>query len=190
MATSLLILSDTHVPTRARTLPDVLWREVEEADIVLHAGDWMSADFYREVEARSRRLIAVWGNNDGDELRRAMPEVARETIEGLSFAITHETGSSTGREARCDLAFPDADVLVFGHSHIPWDSITPPGDATAESRIAHGPATTAAVFLYVGNGIRWEPRRSTAHLRPLSGFVASAPTRRAISSGPRTLRRS
>jgi predicted phosphodiesterase len=49
------------------------------------------------------------------------------TLEGVRFAVVHETGPATGREARCERDFPDADVLVFGHSHIPWDSVTPRG---------------------------------------------------------------
>jgi hypothetical protein len=56
-----------------------------------------------------------------------MPEIAYETIGGVRFAVTHETGASTGRERRCDERFPAADVLVFGHSHIPWDTTTPGG---------------------------------------------------------------
>jgi hypothetical protein len=53
--------------------------------------------------------------------------VARFTVGGIRFAVVHETGQATGREARCEAAFPDTDVLVFGHSHIPWDSTTPAG---------------------------------------------------------------
>ena len=127
MATRLLLLADTHVPKRARELPPRLWRAVEDADVVIHAGDWVEPALLDELEDRSARLIGVWGNNDGAELRSRLPEVARASIEGIRFAVTHETGASTGREARCELAFPDDDVLVFGHSHIPWDTTTPRG---------------------------------------------------------------
>jgi putative phosphoesterase len=125
--TRLLLLADTHVPKRARALPDAVWRAVDEADLVVHAGDWVDAALLDALEGRSRALLGVWGNNDGTELRRRLPEVARATIDGVRLAVTHETGSAPGREARCDAAFPDDDVLVFGHSHIPWDTVTSRG---------------------------------------------------------------
>ena len=67
------------------------------------------------------------GNNDSADLCARLPEVARRLIDGVRFVVVHETGQATGREVRMDTAFPDTDVLVFGHSHIPWDSTTPAG---------------------------------------------------------------
>jgi putative phosphoesterase len=125
--TRLLLLADTHVPKRARALSAEVWRAVDEADLVVHAGDWVEADLLDELESRSRAVLGVWGNNDGAELRRRLPEVARATVDGVRIAVTHETGGAPGREARCEAAFPDDDVLVFGHSHIPWDTVTPRG---------------------------------------------------------------
>jgi putative phosphoesterase len=123
----LVVIADTHVPTRARTLPDRLWRDVDGADLVVHAGDWVDVALLDEVERRAARLIAVWGNNDGPLLRSRLPEVATADLDGLRLAVVHETGGRQGREARCDRLFPDTDVLVFGHSHIPWDTTTPAG---------------------------------------------------------------
>jgi putative phosphoesterase len=127
MPTTLLLISDTHVPLRARRLPEQVWRAVDEADVVLHAGDWVDISLFDELNRRARRLLGVYGNNDGPALRAVLPEIARSTIEGIRFAIVHETGAAAGRERRMDAAFPDTDVLVFGHSHIPWDSVTPGG---------------------------------------------------------------
>lgn len=127
MSTSILLLADTHLPKRAKALPDQVWREVDAADVVLHAGDWVDLPTFEALEQRSRKLIAVWGNNDGPELRERMPETTYWDLEGLRFAMTHETGASSGRERRMDRAFPDTDVLVFGHSHIPWDTVAPSG---------------------------------------------------------------
>ena len=121
----LLIISDTHVPTRARDLPARIWDEVDAADVVIHAGDWMDVALLDALEERSARLIACWGNNDGPELRERLPEVARATLDGVRLAVTHEAGASAGREKRMARAFPDTDVLVFGHSHIPWDTTAP-----------------------------------------------------------------
>ena len=117
-----LLVADTHVPKRARDLPLQLWQAVDSADVVIHAGDWVEEPLLDALEARSRRLLAVHGNNDGPALRRRLPEVARETVEGVRFAVVHETGPASGREKRCQEAYGDADVLVFGHSHIPWDT--------------------------------------------------------------------
>ncbi|WP_077797283.1 metallophosphoesterase [Streptomyces sp. JHA26] len=123
----LLLMSDTHLPKRARELPAPLLAEIPRADVVLHAGDWVDTDTLDLLEDRSRRLVAVYGNNDGPGLRARLPEVARADLGGLRFGVVHETGAAKGREARCAARFPDLDVLVFGHSHIPWDTTADTG---------------------------------------------------------------
>jgi uncharacterized protein len=125
--THLVLVADTHLPKRSRDLPDELWRAIESADVVVHAGDWVDEPTLDAFEARARRLVACYGNNDGAALRRRLPEVGRAEIGGVRLAVVHETGPSTGREKRCEQAYPDTDVLVFGHSHIPWDTTTPSG---------------------------------------------------------------
>jgi putative phosphoesterase len=127
MVTRLLLLADTHVPKRARRLSDDVWAAVEASDLVIHAGDWVDESLLDELQARAARLLGVWGNNDGAGLRARLPEVARETVDGIRIAVVHETGPAAGREARADAAYPDTDLLVFGHSHIPWNSVTPGG---------------------------------------------------------------
>lgn len=127
MTTRLLLLADTHLPKRAKGLSDRVWRAVDEADVVLHAGDWVDVATLDALEARARRLVGVWGNNDGEALRARLPEVAQVEVEGVRIAMVHETGAAQGRERRMDAQFPDLDVLVFGHSHIPWDTTTPAG---------------------------------------------------------------
>jgi putative phosphoesterase len=124
---SVVFVSDTHLPKRARDLPDSLWDRIETCDVVVHAGDWVDVALLDELERRARRLVGVYGNNDHGELRVRLPEVARVELEGVRFAVVHETGASAGREQRCAERFPDVDVLVFGHSHIPWDSTAPGG---------------------------------------------------------------
>lgn len=140
----LLLLSDTHVPTRARDLPAAVWEAVDAADLVVHAGDWMAPSLLDALLERSRDLLACWGNNDGDDVRSRLPEIARRTVEGVRIAVTHETGAKTGRERRMDTAFPDTDLLVFGHSHIPWDTLSDngmrllnPGSPTDRRRQPH-----------------------------------------------------
>jgi uncharacterized protein len=123
----LLLIADTHVPKRARDLPDRVWDEVADADVVLHAGDWVEPSLLDALEARAKRVVACWGNNDGAELRRRLPERAAATLGGLRFTVVHETGAASGREARMAKDYPDTDVLVFGHSHIPWDTTAQTG---------------------------------------------------------------
>ncbi|WP_426321089.1 metallophosphoesterase family protein [Microbacterium sp. E-13] len=126
MATRLLLISDTHIPGRARRLPAAVLRAADAADLVIHAGDWVAASVLGELEQHAD-VLGVWGNNDGADLRARLPEVAHRTIEGVQFAVIHETGDARRREAWTDASFPGVDVLVFGHSHIPWDTVTPGG---------------------------------------------------------------
>ena len=123
----LLLMADTHLPRRAQDLPEQLWQAVDEADVVVHAGDWVCIELLDVLQARAHRLIGVFGNNDGPALRARLPEVATAELEGVRLAVVHETGPARGREQRCAHRFPDADVLVFGHSHIPWDTLAPTG---------------------------------------------------------------
>lgn len=126
MATRLLLISDTHIPGRARALPTAVRLAADDADLVIHAGDWVAASVLDDL-AEHADVVGVYGNNDGADLRALLPEIARRDIDGLRFAVVHETGDAKGRAARMDAAFPGTDVLVFGHSHIPWDSVTPSG---------------------------------------------------------------
>jgi hypothetical protein len=123
----LVIMADTHVPKRARDLPPALWAAVDAADVVIHAGDWVDVSLLDVLERRSARLIGVYGNNDGSALRARLPEVAHVVLDGLRVAVVHETGPAQGRDARCAARFPDTDLLIFGHSHIPWDATAPQG---------------------------------------------------------------
>jgi uncharacterized protein len=150
MTTRLLLLADTHLPRRARDLPAQVWDEVERSDLVVHAGDWVDVRLLDELEARSHRLVGVWGNNDHGALRERLDEVARVEVEGVRLGVVHETGASKGREERCSAAYPDLDVLVFGHSHIPWDTTTAtglrllnPGSPTDRRRQPHCTYLTA-----------------------------------------------
>jgi putative phosphoesterase len=148
----LLLLADTHVPRRARDLPPQVWAAVAEADLVVHAGDWVAESLLDELQGRAARLLGCWGNNDGPGLRARLPEVGYADLDGLRLGVVHETGGAPGRERRCAARFPDLDVLVFGHSHIPWDTTTGtglrllnPGSPTDKRRQPHPTYLTASV---------------------------------------------
>lgn len=148
----LVLTADTHLPKRAKDLPAELWSAIEDADVVVHAGDWVDEATLDAFEARSSRLIACFGNNDGPELRARLPEVARADLAGVRVGVVHETGGKQGREGRMDAAYPDLDLLVFGHSHIPWDTTTAgglrllnPGSPTDRRRQPHCTYLTLAL---------------------------------------------
>ncbi|MGQ0575643.1 MAG: metallophosphoesterase family protein [Pseudonocardia sp.] len=127
----LLLIADTHLPRRGRDLPGPLWDAVDAADVVIHAGDWCSVELLDALQTRGARLVGVYGNNDGADLRARLPEVAHVELGDVRLAVVHETGAAPGRERRCARAFADSDVLVFGHSHIPWDTVTTRPDGSA-----------------------------------------------------------
>jgi putative phosphoesterase len=148
----LVLTSDTHLPSRAHDLPPALWAAIDAADVVIHAGDWTSEELLDRLLARAGRLVGVFGNNDHGALRERLPEIARVELGGVRVSVVHETGGKDGRERRADVAFPDADVLVFGHSHIPWDSVSPrglrllnPGSPTDRRRMPRATFQTASV---------------------------------------------
>jgi putative phosphoesterase len=154
MATRVLMIADTHIPTKARGLPAELWTEIKAADVVFHAGDWVDVRVVDELESVAARLIGVCGNNDHGPLRERLPLEARAEIEGVRFGVVHETGPAAGREKRCSRRYPDLDVLVFGHSHIPWDTSGPtglhllnPGSPTDRRGQPHGTYLTATAHL-------------------------------------------
>ena len=148
----LVLTSDTHLPKRARDLPAPLWAAIDAADVVVHAGDWVDEAALDALAARSARLIACYGNNDGPALRARLPEIARADLDGLRLAVVHETGPATGREQRCAARFPETDVLVFGHSHIPWNTtaetglrLLNPGSPTDRRRQPYATYQTATI---------------------------------------------
>lgn len=127
MGVRLLVLADTHVPKRARDLPPEIWDAVGEADAVVHAGDWVDVALLDRLQNATPQLIGVYGNNDGPLVRARLPEVAHAALAEVRLTVVHETGAAKGRESRADRGYPDTDLLIFGHSHIPWDSTSPGG---------------------------------------------------------------
>jgi putative phosphoesterase len=145
----LLIVSDTHVPQRARAVPAEIWDAARRCDAIVHAGDWVELALltaFREYAP----VLGVAGNNDGPDLHAELPEVARATLGGVRVAVVHNSGPTENRNVRCAAAYPDTDVLVFGHSHIPWDTtaatglrLLNPGSPTDRRRQPHCTYLTA-----------------------------------------------
>ena len=114
--TRVAVLADTHLPRRGRDLPPSAWRLIDEADLVFHAGDVTDRSLLDRIATR-RPVHAVCGNND--LTLRDLPEVQMITIDGVAMAILHDSGAAAGRRQRLRRLFPEARVVVFGHSHIP-----------------------------------------------------------------------
>jgi uncharacterized protein len=94
---------------------------LEGVDLILHAGDVCLVETLHDLQSFAP-VLAVRGNNDGDDIAAwGAPEVLETELDGLSVAMLHNSGQATGRGARLRRRFPDASLVVFGHSHIPWD---------------------------------------------------------------------
>ena len=113
------VISDTHLPRGERALPEPCWRRLEEADLILHAGDFVAASVLADIEALGTPVAAVHGNIDSPELRQRLPRERVVEAGSVRIAMAHDGGPAAGRLRRLRARFPGADAVVFGHSHIP-----------------------------------------------------------------------
>ena len=113
------VIADTHMPRRARELPVECVENIEKSDLVVHAGDLSTTEILDAIQAIGPPVVAVRGNVDSAELRKLLPE--RQVIEsaGVRLGVIHDAGPAKGRLRRMRREFPDADAVVFGHSHMP-----------------------------------------------------------------------
>lgn len=115
------VLSDTHGPRHWKSMPGSVAEHLDGVELILHAGDVCTAAVLEEL-AGYAPVRAVLGNNDGPDVAAwGAPERAEFELDGLVVAMVHDSGPATGRASRLRRMFPAADLVVFGHSHIPWD---------------------------------------------------------------------
>jgi uncharacterized protein len=115
------VVSDTHAPRYWKSCPDEVARRLRGVDLILHAGDVCTADVLDELSGFAP-VRAVLGNNDGPDVAAwGAPPTLIADLDGLSVGMIHDSGPAAGRQARLRRLFPTADLVVFGHSHIPWD---------------------------------------------------------------------
>jgi uncharacterized protein len=140
----IVVLSDTHAPRRWKSCPPAVAAQLRGADLVMHAGDVCTAAVLDEL-AQYAPVTAVAGNNDGPDVEAwGAAETAALAPEGLRVAMIHDSGPSAGRLPRMRARFPAADLVIFGHSHIPLDDeagglrIFNPGSPTDRRRQPHG----------------------------------------------------
>ena len=139
------VVSDTHAPRFWKRMPERVAEELRDVDLVLHAGDVCRPSVLDEL-ATLAPVHVVLGNNDGADVAAwGAPETLELDLAGVRVAMIHDAGQKQGRVRRMRRRFPDADVVVFGHSHIPWDEtdeagprILNPGSPTDKRRQPHG----------------------------------------------------
>jgi uncharacterized protein len=120
VAVRVVVLADTHLRGTARRLPDAVYRALDTADAIIHAGDLVVGELLDELSGFAP-VHAVLGNND-HELFGVLPETTEMVLGGVRLAVIHDSGSASGRAGRMARRFPDADVVVFGHSHAPFNA--------------------------------------------------------------------
>ncbi|WP_262844317.1 metallophosphoesterase family protein [Sphaerisporangium corydalis] len=136
-----MVLSDTHAPRRWKACPPRVADHLRGADVILHAGDVCTGWVLDELAAYAP-VHAVKGNNDGPDVEA--PETLELDLAGLRVAMIHDSGPATARWSRLRHRFPSADLVIFGHSHIPLDHtqdglrIFNPGSPTDRRRQPHG----------------------------------------------------
>ena len=152
------VLSDTHAPRRWKACPPAVAAQLDSADVILHAGDICTVDVLDEL-AQWAPVHAVRGNNDGRQIAEwGAPETLLLTLDGLRVGMIHDSGPATGRGWRLRRRFPDADLVVFGHSHVPMDAtqdglrIFNPGSPTDRRRQPHG--TMGVLDIHDGQLVR------------------------------------
>lgn len=155
-----VVTADTHIPDFAKSIPSQLLDEAGTVDLILHAGDATSAPVLDRLSERAP-VHAVLGNNDGADVSRwGAKESLELEIGGVSCALVHDAGPAKGRARRMRRRFPDADVVFFGHSHIPMDvaedgiRLVNPGSPTWKRR---QPRPTYAIVTF-GGGVDVEFR--------------------------------
>jgi putative phosphoesterase len=115
---ALALIADTHLPRGDRRLSEPCVEALRAADLIVHAGDFSASSVLAELRELGP-VAAVHGNVDSPELRRELPEALTLDLDGATLAVVHDAGPAKGRLERLRARFPDADAVVFGHSHIP-----------------------------------------------------------------------
>ena len=153
------VISDTHMPRGGRRLPGSCVEWLREAQTILHAGDVMTAAALASLERVGPPVVAVHGNMDDHELRRRLPAERVFEAGGVRIAMLHDAGVARGRLGRMRRRFPDADAVVFGHSHLPLHEqeagfqIFNPGSPTERRR---APGHTMGLARVEGGAVAFE----------------------------------
>ncbi len=148
------VIADTHTSGASRPVPEGAWPYLESADHILHAGDVTDPALLDEMQALAP-VTVVMGNCDGWDVRDwGAREEAVVELGGIKIGMLHDSGPKEKRWERMRERFPDARVVVFGHSHLPWNEdregllVFNPGSATWKRQ---APGTSMGLF-WIENG--------------------------------------
>lgn len=147
------------MPKGRRALPEACVEKIRKAEALIHAGDFSAASVLADLRTLCPVVLGVHGNVDGAELRRELPESLEVEIGGRTVAVLHDAGPAKGRLARMRARFPEADAVVFGHSHLPLHEeeggfqIFNPGSPTERRR---APRASMGLLHPTPAGLRFE----------------------------------
>lgn len=112
------LISDTHIPDKARTLPAALVERMRTVELILHAGDFSTTETLDHLRTLAP-VYAVFGNVDDLELKTLLPRSREVQVGGFRIGLIHGDGVSYTTIERARRSFDDVDCIVFGHSHSP-----------------------------------------------------------------------
>jgi putative phosphoesterase len=113
------VIADTHMPKGSRRLPERCRELLLAAEAVIHVGDFTAASALEELRQLCPTVLAVHGNVDEPALKEELPDELMVELGGHALALVHDAGPTKGRLSRLRRRFPEADAVVFGHSHLP-----------------------------------------------------------------------
>lgn len=156
----MVVVSDTHAPRRWKSCPPAVAAQLRDADVILHAGDVCVARVLDELAAYAPVHVVLGNNDQPDVAAWGAPETAELELAGVRVGMIHDAGPATGRFRRMRRRFPDAGLVVFGHSHIPLDETADgihlfnPGSPTDRRRQPRG--TIGVLDIDDGSVVRTE----------------------------------
>jgi hypothetical protein len=116
------------MPRGPRRLPDSCVRRLASADLIIHAGDLSTLAVLEELRSYGSAVVAVHGNVDDAQVTAVLPaETEVDLPTGRRLAVTHDAGPRAGRMNRLRRRFPNADAVIFGHSHLPLHELADDG---------------------------------------------------------------
>ncbi|TML01179.1 MAG: metallophosphoesterase family protein [Actinobacteria bacterium] len=155
------VISDTHVPRGARALPDECLRLLAGADLVLHAGDFVSAQFLEELRRIGPPVEGVHGNMDEAALKAVLPKQRVVEDGNIRIGMVHDAGPRVGREARLAVRFEDCEAVIYGHTHVP--------QVEPQSRLANGTPELAGALDARPPGQGFSDHAGAGHAPGLTG---------------------
>ena len=112
----ILVISDTHIPRSAVDLPEAVYKEIENCDMIIHAGDFVEKEFYDRLKLL-RDTKAVYGNMDSADLRRVLNQKEVFRVGSFNIGLIHGYGAPANLTETVKSEFADVDAIIFGHSH-------------------------------------------------------------------------